>query len=81
MPAVFARFQRGAECRGGIVGYPLQKLYEEVAFVAYHFHWPHETIVNLEHADRLRWVKEISAINERKNSERNHESDFDTKFS
>jgi Family of unknown function (DUF6760) len=56
-------------------------LYEEVAFVAYHFHWPHETIVNLEHAERLRWVKEISAINERKNNERSHETDFDAKFS
>jgi hypothetical protein len=75
VPTVFARVQRGAECRGGIVGYPLQTLYQEVAFVAYHFHWPHETIVNLEHADRLRWVKEISAINERKNSERDDVSD------
>lgn len=75
MPTVFARVQRGAECRGGIVGYPLQTLYQEVAFVAYHFHWPHETIVNLEHADRLRWVKEISAINERKNSECDDVSD------
>ena len=75
MPTVFACVQRGAECRGGIVGYPLQTLYQEVAFVAYHFHWPHETIVNLEHADRLRWVKEISAINERKNSERDDVSD------
>jgi hypothetical protein len=50
-------------------------LYEEVAFVAYHFHWPLETIVHLEHGDRLRWVKEISAINERKNSESSNESD------
>jgi hypothetical protein len=50
-------------------------LYEEVAFVAYHFHWPLETIVQLEHGERLRWVKEISTINERKNSENSHESD------
>lgn len=75
------RLQCGAECRGGILGYPLQTLYEEVAFVAYHFHWPQETIVNLEHSDRLRWVKEISAINERKNSESSNESDFDASFS
>lgn len=44
-------------------------LYEEVAFIAYHFHWQHEDIVNLEHRDRLRWVNEISEINKRKNSE------------
>jgi hypothetical protein len=42
-------------------------LYEEVAFVAYHFHWPLETIMNLEHPERQQWVKEISAINQRIN--------------
>jgi len=36
-----------------------------VAFVAYHFHWPMNDILDLEHADRRRWVQEISAINRR----------------
>ena len=45
-------------------------LYEEVAFVAYHFHWPAETILNFDHHERLQWVKEISAINEKRNNER-----------
>jgi hypothetical protein len=31
--------------------------------VSYHFHWPHEEVMGLEHADRRRWVGEISAIN------------------
>lgn len=35
----------------------------EVAFIAYHFHWPQREIFALEHADRRRWVAEISAIN------------------
>jgi hypothetical protein len=56
-------------------------LYEEVAFVAYHFHWPAETILNLDHNDRVRWVKEISAINERRNNERTDESDAQPIFS
>jgi hypothetical protein len=56
-------------------------LYEEVAFVAYHFHWAPEVIVNLEHKDRIRWVKEISAINERINSERSDESGFNSGLS
>lgn len=47
----------------------MKSLYEEVAFVAYHFHWPMESVLNLEHGDRQRWVKEISSINERRNSE------------
>jgi hypothetical protein len=38
-----------------------------VAFVAYHFHWPLDVVMNLEHADRRRWVAEISAINQRIN--------------
>lgn len=48
---------------GGIVGYPLDRLYEEVAYVAYHFHWPAEDILALEHHDRRRWVEEIGKIN------------------
>jgi hypothetical protein len=55
-------------CPGGILGYPLQSLYEEVAFLAYHFHWPHDDVLNLEHGERRRWVEEISAINERINT-------------
>ena len=42
---------------------------EEVAFIAYHFHWSPEAIMDLEHADRRRWVREISAINERSNGD------------
>jgi hypothetical protein len=45
------------------VSYPLDELHREVAFVAYHFHWPHEEVMRMEHADRRRWVGEISAIN------------------
>ncbi|NOY64099.1 MAG: hypothetical protein GXO97_01665 [Nitrospirae bacterium] len=44
-------------------GYPLNRLYEEVAFIAYHFHWSYEEIMNMEHRERQRWVEEISKIN------------------
>ena len=49
------------------MGYPLEPLYEEVAFVAYHFHWSHREVMDLEHGERRKWVAEISAINERLN--------------
>jgi hypothetical protein len=42
-------------------------LVEEVAFVAYHFHWSHDEVMGLEHAERRRWVAAISTINERMN--------------
>ena len=54
---------------GGIVGYPLGRLNEEMAFLAYHFHWPLEQILTLEHRDRRTWVSQISAINEQMNEE------------
>jgi hypothetical protein len=42
-------------------------LHEEVAFVAYHFHWGHAEIMSMEHPERRRWVSEISAINQQIN--------------
>ncbi|WP_248926128.1 DUF6760 family protein [Paenibacillus hamazuiensis] len=49
--------------------YPAEKLLEEVAFIAYHFHWPHDQIMAMEHRDRRRWCEEISKINRKFNDE------------
>ncbi|MEW6181710.1 MAG: DUF6760 family protein [Bacillota bacterium] len=46
-------------------GYPLDRLYEEVAFVAYYFNWSHTEIMNMEHRERRRWCEEISEINKK----------------
>jgi hypothetical protein len=51
------------------VSYPLDRLAEEVAFLAYHFHWSHDEVMALEHTDRRRWVAEISALNQRMNGD------------
>jgi hypothetical protein len=40
-------------------------LHEEIAYVAYHFHWPLDDILDLEHPQRQRFVAEISRINRR----------------
>lgn len=45
--------------------YAADRLHEEVAYVAYHFHWSLDDILDLEHADRLRYVSEIARINTR----------------
>jgi hypothetical protein len=50
-----------------MMGYPLDRIYEEVAFIAYHFKWSHEEIMEMEHGDRRRWCEEISKINRRQN--------------
>jgi hypothetical protein len=46
-----------------VIRYPPNELLGEVAFIAYYFHWAQSEVMGLEHADRRRWVEEISAIN------------------
>jgi hypothetical protein len=65
-----AQVRGGSRIPGGIIGYPLDKLYEEVAFIAYHFHWSFEEIMNMEHRDRQRWAEEISSINRQLSGEK-----------
>ena len=69
MPTLSAAIRTGAERPGGGWRYPLERLYEEVAYIAYHFHWPHEQILSLEHGERQRWVAEIARINQRFNEQ------------
>jgi hypothetical protein len=40
----------------------LTQLRQEVAVLALHFHWPYETIMEMEHQERRMWVKEIAAM-------------------
>jgi hypothetical protein len=51
-----------------MTGYPSDRLFEEVAYIAFHFHWPPDEILDLEHPERRRWVNEIARINERLNA-------------
>jgi hypothetical protein len=43
--------------------YPVAALYAEMAFIAHHLHWSHADLMGLDHAERRRWCREISAIN------------------
>lgn len=43
--------------------YATDRLYEEVAYVAFHFHWSLGEILDLEHPMRRRFVDEIGQIN------------------
>ncbi len=65
MLRVRRRAHDGLGPTGGSVGYPLDRLHEEVAYIAYHFHWPRPDILNLEHGERQQWVEEIAKINRR----------------
>ncbi len=50
-----------------MTGYPLKNLKEEVAFVAYYFHWAHDDVLNMPHLERKAWCEEISKINDNLN--------------
>jgi hypothetical protein len=41
------------------------RLFEEIAYIAYHFHWSLDEILDLEHPLRRRFVDEIANINRR----------------
>ncbi|MGH8992851.1 MAG: DUF6760 family protein [Acidimicrobiia bacterium] len=49
--------------------YAVERLHEEIAYVAYHFHWPLDDILDLEHPTRSRYVEEIARINQRLNKD------------
>jgi hypothetical protein len=65
-PRVRRRFLGGSTGRpGGILTYGTQNLLEEVSYVAYHFHWPFQEILDLEHPLRRAFVGQIEQINAR----------------
>jgi hypothetical protein len=51
------------------VTFDADRLFDEVAYVAYHFHWPLGEILDLEHSLRQRFVEEIGAINQARANE------------
>ena len=42
--------------------YGADLLYEEVSYIAYHLHWPLDDLLDLEHADRRRYVQLIQRL-------------------
>ncbi|MFJ8669652.1 DUF6760 family protein [Streptomyces sp. NPDC003027] len=42
--------------------YATDRLHEEIAYIAYHFHWSQEEILNLEHRDRRRYAEQIAGL-------------------
>jgi hypothetical protein len=40
-------------------------LWQEIAYLAYHLHWDLDRLLDLEHGDRIRLLREIGVLNER----------------
>ena len=45
--------------------YAADRLYDEVTYVAYHFHWSLDDVLDLEHPLRRRFVDRIGLLNQR----------------
>jgi hypothetical protein len=45
--------------------YPEESLWEEVVYLAYHLHWDLDQLLDIEHADRVRLVERVAALNRR----------------
>lgn len=45
--------------------YPQDRLYREIAFLAYYLHWPKDELMKLDHRERRRWCEEVSEINKK----------------
>ena len=56
---------RGVTPAGGILTYPLERLHEEVAFLAVGLGWSHAEILAMTHQERARWVKQVNRMNVR----------------
>jgi hypothetical protein len=41
------------------------ELWQEIAFLAYHLHWDFDRLLDLEHGDRIRLLREVGGLNER----------------
>lgn len=63
-----AHVRSGGRRLGGALGYRSDRLFEEVAYLAYYFHWPYSQIMNLDHRERQRWAREVARINQRINA-------------
>jgi hypothetical protein len=50
--------------------YGTERLHEEVSYLAYHLHWPLNELLELEHADRRRYVGLIQTLAARGRSEK-----------
>ena len=48
----------------------MEQLYKELPYTAYHFHWPMDDILTMEHDERHIWLSEIARINREINEAR-----------
>ena len=48
---------------------PESRLHGEIAYLAYHLHWPLDELLDLEHPLRRTYVNEVASLNRRAEGE------------
>jgi hypothetical protein len=65
MPQVRRHVRDGGRAPGGVVGYPVDWAFHEVAYLACRMHWTRAELLSLDHRERRRWVSEVAALEEK----------------
>ena len=60
-----SRRSRASRSDPPMLRYPVDALWQEIAYLAYHLHWPMDELLDLEHMDRVRMVRAVAGLNER----------------
>ena len=63
--------------RPSLRSYNVESLREEIAFLAYYFHWSHKEITELSHKERISYCNEVSKINKKLNGDEGKKNIFD----
>ena len=70
MPELPTAIRSGVGAFGEIVGYPLELLRQEVAYLGFHVNWSYEAVMSMEHWERRYWLREVVALSGAAQAER-----------
>ncbi|MFJ8312938.1 MULTISPECIES: DUF6760 family protein [unclassified Streptomyces] len=45
--------------------YAAENLRSEIAYIAYHFHWSHNELLDMDHIQRRAYIRQVTQINQR----------------
>ena len=60
----------------GLVLYPQERMYQEMTFLSYYLHWSRDEVMRLNHQERRRWCREVSAVNQKLSSSEKNSFEF-----
>ncbi len=51
-------------------------MFEEMTFLSYYLHWSRDDVMRLDHLERRRWCREVSAVNKKLSGTKNNTIEF-----